>query len=218
LTIHANAPRCDTGYTDAGAVRVEVARVDGGVQSAVVEEGSALSVVGSADDSCCVAAGIGVSRGITPCSGNLPCTLRTVGLAMAAIGCAKDASCPFRWSLGISDDPGIADAHALHPGKDPAAGGDSDVGGSDPPTVAPPLAVRAPEISAVPFTSSRAVGVIVPIPTSASRMKTGESTTVAAPENSGTNPAVPPLVVTIEATSGTTPAVAAAFESGPASA
>ena len=49
---------------------------------------------------------------------------------------------------------------------------------SVPPRVAPPLAVMAPDIRAVPFTSNVAVGVIVPMPRLLPETKMGESAMV----------------------------------------
>ena len=69
----------------------------------------------------------------------------------------------------------------------------------------PAAANRSCPFSVVePLTSSVAVGVVVPIPTSpVGFTKIGESTTEDVPENSGTNPRVPPVVVTFEVTLGT---------------
>ena len=55
---------------------------------------------------------------------------------------------------------------------------------------------------AVPLTSSVSRGAAVPMPTLAPLTKSGESTMLLAPENSGTYPATPPVVVTLVAVSG----------------
>ena len=66
----------------------------------------------------------------------------------------------------------------------------------------PAAANRSCPFSAVePLTSSVAMGVAVPMPTSPVGVrKIGESTTEEGPENSGTYPAIPPVVVTFEVT------------------
>src|SRR5271155_4131130 len=64
-----------------------------------------------------------------------------------------------------------------------------------------PFRVEVPATVMAPCTVRVAVGVVVPMPTAPVVFtKIGESTTEDVPENSGTNPRVPPVVVTFEAT------------------
>src|SRR5271170_1727990 len=58
--------------------------------------------------------------------------------------------------------------------------------------------INPSSINAVPATSSAAPGVAVPMPSPSPLTKRDELTTVLAPLKTGTYPAVPPVVVTLE--------------------
>ena len=78
--------------------------------------------------------------------------------------------------------------------------------------VAPPLTVIPPVIISFPLTSRLTGLAVVPTLTALVPTDRGEFTSVFAPENSGMEPAVPPLVVTGELASGwTLPSPAAGF-------